>query len=328
MDLKGKTIIVAGGKGFIGMHLVERLLEEEPKKIIVVDKCVHEWQNKPQERYKSNVIFYRFPVQHVIGAVLLEFEPVDIVFNLAVNSLPHSLRFPYENFQDNVQIVQILIENLRKGMYRRLIHFSSSEVYGSAKYSPMSEDHPCEPSTPYAASKIACDYLIQSYCKVFGVDARILRPFNTYGPGQNDSTYAGVIPATIKRLMAGKPPVVFGGGYQTRDYTYVSDVVDAAVRLCQYGKTDIRGDIFNVASGVETSVNEIIGMIVWAYYEITKAEVLSTQKEPARPGDVMRHIGCAYRLEELIGFKPSVPFDVGLWKTVNWYITKGREDKQ
>jgi UDP-glucose 4-epimerase len=197
-----------------------------------------------------------------------------------------------------------------------LIHFSSSEVYGSAQYEPMCENHPIGASTPYAAAKAACDFICMSYVKTFGCNISILRPFNNYGPRQNAGSYAGVIPLTINRLMNGENPIIYGDGLQTRDYIYVEDTVRAAILLAG---SDLQGEIINVGSGHDVSikwlVSEIMKLVGW---EKTR----EIEIQPARPGDVRRHIANVLKAKDLLGFQHKVGMEEGLKKTVAWYLSK------
>jgi UDP-glucose 4-epimerase len=192
------------------------------------------------------------------------------------------------------------------------VHFSSSEVYGDAEQVPMDESHSLKPSTPYGASKIASDHLVLSYVRTFGVDASIIRPFNTYGPRQNEGSYAGVIPLTIRRILEGESPVIHGDGLQTRDYTYVTDTADAAVKI--YYAKSTRGKILNVASGKEMSVKNLISKIV----ELMNCGKPIIYAAP-RPGDVRRFIGSNALAKKLINYEPKVDFNGGLRLTIDWY---------
>jgi UDP-glucose 4-epimerase len=239
-------------------------------------------------------------------------EAIEAVFNLAVAPLPTSLERPRWTVENNVATAMVVCELLREGYYQTLIHFSSSEAYGSAQYTPMGEKHPLLPSTPYAASKIAGDHVALSYYKTFGVDVAILRPFNNFGPRQNEGAYAGVIPIVIGRALRGEPVVIYGDGEQTRDFIFVRDVADAAVRI--YEEPATRGKILNIATGHELSINRLAQMI----FEILDSEV-PIRHEACRPGDVLRHCGGIDLARRLIGFEPQVTLKEGLAETVAWY---------
>jgi UDP-glucose 4-epimerase len=176
----------------------------------------------------------------------------------------------------------------------------------------MDENHPLLPSTPYAASKIAGDHVALSYYKTFGVDVAILRPFNNFGPRQNEGAYAGVIPIVIGRALRGEPVIIYGDGEQTRDFIFVREVADAAVRI--YEEPATRGQILNIATGHELSINRLARTI----FEILDSEV-PILYEACRPGDVLRHCGGADLARRLIGFEPQVTLKEGLAETVAWY---------
>ena len=231
--------------------------------------------------------------------------------------LPASLVNPRWTVDHNVALASVPCELLRQGYYKTLIHFSSSEAYGSAQYVPMDEAHPPMPSTPYAASKVAGDQVVLSYRHTYGVDAAILRPFNNFGPRQNAGAYAGVIPIVVGRAMRGLPVIIYGDGEQTRDFIFVRDTADAAVAMYEEPKT--RGEIVNIASGVETSINTLVRELLAALGSDVPIEY-----EAWRPGDVRRHLASTERAKALIGFEPKTPLTEGLAETVEWY--RGRRD--
>src|SRR5438132_5380374 len=185
--IKGRRVVVTGGAGFIGSHLVDRLLLEDPAKILVVDDLsLGKRSNMELVTTKSEVaveIADAADLKTMTG--LLERETYHIVFNLAVVPLPASLTQPMEFIKTKLAITTTLCELQRTGHFETLVQFSSSEVYGSARYTPMDERHPLEPETPYAASKVACDMVTLSYHRTFDLDISIVRPFNNYGPRQN-----------------------------------------------------------------------------------------------------------------------------------------------
>ena len=176
----------------------------------------------------------------------------------------------------------------------------------------MDEEHPEKPHTPYAASKIASDQVAISYLKTFGLDIAIARPFNTYGPRQNELSYAGVIPLTIGRILRGEAPVVYGNGRQTRDYTYVADTVEGIVGVFGCGKT--KGRIVNIASGKEVRIIALIEKIA----RIMGYEGAIVHKPP-RAGDVLRHKGDISLAKKLFDYVPRTSLDEGLRMTVDWY---------
>lgn len=315
MSLKNKSVLVTGGAGFIGSHLVDRLIREEPERIAVVDNFFLGKESNLQEAqrdYPGLRLYHQDASDYEKMKEIMEAEGVQVVFNLAVVPLPASLTQPRWSFEQNVNVALTVCELAREDRFQTLVHFSSSEVYGTSEYAPMDEKHPLNGTTPYAASKAACDQLVFSYCRTFGMDASIIRPFNNYGPRQNEKSYAGVIPLTVKRIQRGESPVIYGDGKQTRDYLYVTDTANAAVQI--YNHNNTRNKALNIASGKEISIEALIEAIA-EYMKFEKPIV----HEEERPGDVRRHIANIYLAEDLIGFKPIVEIKEGLKRTVDWY---------
>ncbi len=320
LNFKNKSVLVVGGAGFIGSHLIDELIEEEPEKIIVVDNLfLGDLKNLENSKHKfKNLLFEDTDAtDYALMDDIFKKNNIDIVFNLAMIPLPTSLVKPSWTFENNIKITEVLCEFLRKDMFKTLGQFSSSEVYGSLLKEKIDEAHPLLPKTPYAASKAACDHLVYSYYETFGIDMFIIRPFNNYGPRQNDKSYAGVIPLTIKRIINKKQPVIYGDGNQTRDFIFVGDTAKATVK--SYKSKNTRGKIFNVGSGKEISINTIINMI---------SNLLGwkggTLFESRRPGDVDRHLADVSLAKKLIDFKPSVDLEKGMRITVDWYKNKYR----
>ena len=318
MSLKNQSVLVTGGAGFIGSHLVDRLISEEPENLVVVDNL---FLGKDENLTTAKRDFPNLKIFHTDASnpeemtEIVKNEGIDAVFNLAVIPLPASLEKPVWSFNQNCTITSTLCELARLDYYKTLIHFSSSEVYGTSVSGPMDENHPLNATTPYAASKAASDLLVLSYIRTFGIKSAIIRPFNNYGPRQNERSYAGIIPLTIKRIHETHSPIIYGNGKQTRDYLYVTDTADAALKI--YNSQNTRGKVLNIASGKEISVEYVVGKIL----EYSGSD-LKIVYESARPGDVQRHIANTYLAKDLIGFHPTINFDDGLKKTVEWYKKK------
>lgn len=316
MSLKNKSVLVTGGAGFIGSHLVDSLILEDPEKIIVIDNFFlgkNENLADAQKNYNHLKVYDQDASDYEIMKTILDAEGIDVVFDLAVIPLPASLDKPEWTFKHNLDLTLTMCELARNDLFKTLIHFSSSEAYGTSISGPMAENHPLNGTTTYAASKAAGDLLIFSYNKTFGMDASIIRPFNNYGPRQNEKSYAGVIPLTIKRILNGTAPVIHGDGKQTRDYLYVTDTANAAIEVYKHNNT--RNRVLNVASGSEISIRFLVEFIK-NYLGCNKQIVY----EAERPGDVRRHIANIFLAEDLIGFHPSVTFEEGLKNTIEWYI--------
>lgn len=307
--------MVTGGAGFIGSHLVDRLVLEGPATVVVVDNLFLGKRSNlahAASTFPSLTVHQQDASDYEAMRDILVTERVQVVFNLAVVPLPTSLVRPRWSSDMNFTTTSVVCELLREGFFETLIHFSSSEVYGTASYVPMDEQHPLAPHTPYAASKAAGDHLVDSYRHTFDIDACIVRPFNGFGPRQNENAYAGVIPTVIRRVLAGERVEIYGDGEQTRDFTYVSDIVEAAVRIYQHPTT--RGRVVNVSSGKEISVNVLVGKVL----EVLGEEV-PVMHRPDRPGDVRRHCGSPALCEQLTGFRPRRSLQEGLKESVRWY---------
>lgn len=316
MNLKNKSVLVTGGAGFIGSHLVDSLIDEEPENIVVVDSLFlgkDENLTDAKKKYPNLKIYHDDASDYENTKSIMEKEGIDVVFNLAVIPLPASLDKPAWTFRANNEITLSICELARNDVFDTLIHFSSSETYGTSVYAPMDESHPLNGTTPYAASKAASDLLVFSYCRTFGMDASIIRPFNNYGPRQNERSYAGVIPITINCILQNKAPVIYGSGKQTRDYLYVTDTANAAIKI--YKSQNTRNKVLNIASGKEVSIEYLVNYI--AQYLGCKKEIIY---EPERPGDVKRHIANIFLAKDLIGFEPTISFEDGLKRTIDWYV--------
>lgn len=315
MNLNNKSIIVTGGAGFIGSHLVDALTKCQPDKLIVLDNFFLGTLDNLSQAKKIypdlNIIDTDITDLNAVKKII-ESNSVDVVFNLAVIPLPTSLEKPEWSYDQNISMIRNLCELMRKGLFDTLIQCSSSEVYGSALYVPMDESHPQRTMTPYAASKLAADCLAISYYETFGMDVAIPRPFNNYGPRQNDKNYAGVIPLTIKRILKGESPIIYGDGTQTRDFIFVEDTVKAIIDV--YLSKATRGKTINIASGQEVSIKKLINLIM----ELMDSE-LKVKFKPPRQGDVMRHKASIMLAKKLINFKTNMNLDTGLRKTIEYF---------
>lgn len=314
------NVLVAGGAGFIGSNLVKKLVNITTGHVIIVDDLS---LKSIGGRQYGLILLNDIPknkCELIVEDVsnfskmkkIVNNKEINIVFNLAILPLPLALKKPKYVFDKNVKIASTLAELLRKEYYNTLIHFSSSEVYGSAKYVPMDENHPLEPSTAYGASKAAQDLLLLSYYMTYGVDVRIIRPFNNIGPAQNDFSYSAVVPRTIRRILDGKAPEIFGDGLQTRDFIYVEDTCEAAIRMAN--KNNLKGQVINIGSGKETRIKDLIMKI---------CELMNYKGRiiyrPPRPGDIRRHFASISKATELLQFKPRYSLEEALIRTIDFY---------
>jgi UDP-glucose 4-epimerase len=314
---KGKRCLVTGGAGFIGSHLVDRLLDLGADKVAVVDTYfIGQDKNlsSAQSRYGDRLKIYREDAGDLTAmSSILEAEKSEVVFNLATKALLYSFFNPPGAAKVNLDIAIALGELLRAGRYRRLVHLSSSEVYGTAQTVPMSEQHPLLAETSYAAGKAAADLFLASYVRMFGLDITTIRPFNNYGPRQNDGALAAIIPLTVRRIQRGEAPVVQGDGHQTRDFIYVTDTVSALLELAS--RDGLKGEVFNLGSGRETSILDIVNGIAKAMAYHGRIEFA-----PPRAADVRRHCADVGKARAVIGDFAPASLASGLEATVRWYI--------
>lgn len=312
----GKRIVVTGGAGFIGSHLVDALLAEGAAHVAVVDTFFlgkEENLDDARSLYGDRLSVLREDAGELtaMAAVMDKVKP-DLVFNLATKALLYSFFNPAGACRVNLDIAISLAELQRQGAYGRLVHFSSSEVYGSAQSVPMDENHPLLAETSYAAGKAAGDLLLVSYVNMFGADISLIRPFNNYGPRQNDGQLAAIIPLTLRKVREGGQPMIQGDGLQTRDFIYVGDTVESTLKLAL--RDDIKGQVLNLGSGRETSIKAIIDGI--------SAEIGydgGIDWQPPRAADVRRHCAGVAAATALIGPVAPTSLEDGLKQTIAWY---------
>jgi UDP-glucose 4-epimerase len=315
MEYRGRGVLVTGGAGFIGSHLVDALVTQGPRAIHVVDNLFLGREENLRQAFRDfpSLQFHRMDATD--GAALrrlIRDQRVDTVFNLATKALGYSFDDPADAFHVNTQIAGHLLEALRLKEIECLVHFSSSEVYGSAQTVPMPETHALGAHTPYAAGKAGADLMIRSYHETFGLRVLTVRPFNNYGPRQNQGLYAGVIPITMSRILRGEAPLITGTGEQTRDFIYVRDTARLAVDLAK--RDDLRGRTLNLGTGVEVAIRALVLRICdIAGYRGPLATA------PARAGDVLRHCADIAALRSVLGTVDLQPLDRGLEETWAWY---------
>lgn len=312
-SISGHEVLVTGGAGFIGSHLVDRLLAEGASKVVVIDNLfVGSEDNLADAFATGRTVFYCDDAELAssLDYIFAEHD-ISIVFNCATKALNYSFQNPANAFATNVTVALNLLELQRKGAFRTLCHFSTSEVYGTAVYEPMDEQHPRGATTTYAAGKAAADLAVESYVRMFDVDAFIVRPFNNFGPRQNHKgLLAGIIPITARRILTGGQPEIHGDGLQSRDFIYVTDTVDAVVKL--YDKLPA-GQSVNISTDNQITVSDLIGRIIAELGY--SGEIL---QGPARAADVMCHKASNAKVKAMIEYNLT-PFEQGLSQTLDFY---------
>lgn len=311
-NIKNSTILVTGGAGFIGSHLVDRLIAEGAKQVIVVDNLFVGSEENIKDAISKGVVFYKDDIEITSSLdYIFEKHDIDIVFNCATKALNYSFVNPKNAYETNVNGVLNILEHQRKGHFKTLVHFSTSEVYGTAVYEPMDEKHPINPTTTYAAGKAAADIAVNSWINMFDLDAFIVRPFNNYGPRQNYKGYlAGIIPITAYRILNGINPEIHGTGLQSRDFIYVLDTVDAIIKLYPLMH---KAQSINISTDGQISMKEVVAKIVKLMDY--KGEVLN---KPARGADVECHNASNAKIKSMIDYQLT-SFEDGLAKTIEWY---------
>ena len=312
MRLTDKRVVVTGGAGFIGSHLVDALATKCGELVVVDDLSVGKLSNIAHHTSKQNFEFVQADVRD-LESLRTVFRPGDVVFHLAVECLRVALFDPIRVHRVNATgSLNVCIAAHEKGA-ERLIYVSSSEVYGTAEAAPMDETHPLRPTTTYGADKAAGELTSLAFWRTYGFPVIVVRPFNAYGPREHvDGPSGEVIPRFVERAMNGQRPIIFGDGTQTRDFTWV---IDTARGILEAGQCDeLIGQEVNIARGHEVSINEIARLVTFA----TGQSDLEPEYHPAREGDVMRHLAGTSKAKELFGFEALVGIEPGIRQYVRW----------
>lgn len=312
--LDGARAIVTGGAGFIGSHLVDELLRlPQVREVLVLDNFVNGTrQNLEQAGADARLKVIDGDIRD--GALLERvLGPQDVIFHLACLGVRHSIHSPMENHEVNAEGTLRLLQAARQAGTRRFIHVSSSEVFGTAQYVPMGEDHPTLPETVYGGSKLAGEAYARAYFRTYEMPVVVARPFNTYGPRSHYEGDSGeIIPRSIVKALAGQPPIIFGDGMQTRDFMHVSDTVRGLVALARCDAAV--GRTVNFGTGREVSMRTVCELISAAVGEGMQPRYL-----PARPGDVGRLCVDSTLFQQLLGFAPSTALEDGITDLVQWF---------
>ena len=309
-----KLFLVTGGAGFIGSHLTARLLADGDCVRVLDNFSSGSTDNLPSaappdadlEVIRGDVRDLRTVERAARGAAA-------IFHQAAMRSVPRSVADPLGANENNVTGTLHVFEAARRAGVRRVIYASSSSVYGDRPELPKQEDQPPAPISPYAVSKLAAEQYGRVWHRLYGVETVGLRYFNVFGPRQDPaSEYAAVIPKFILWALRGEPLEIHGDGLQSRDFTYIDNVVDANLRASV--APDVGGEVFNVGCGGRTSLQEIVARL-----ETILGRPLERQYTPSRTGDVPHTLADVSRARRLLGYTPRVDFEEGLARTIEYF---------
>ena len=298
--LKGSSVLVTGGSGFIGSLLVNRLLREGCKQVSVFDKYIRSgrFQSDDKLRIVQGGITDFETLQRIMSGV-------DYVFHLAVLPLGACIENPRACLETNVNGTFNVLEASKEAQVKKIAFSSASSVYGDTEQT-MDESHPLNAKTMYGASKLSGEYFFRAFYDMYNLDYVILRYMNVYGPGQE----GGLIANVLKRIKQGLPPVIFGDGSQSFDFVYVDDVISANLLAME---SDVTNETFNIGGDEEVTVKEV----VLALLELTGSD-LKPEFKPDEMVPMQRRVGSSQKARKLLGYRPMIRFKDGLKKVVDF----------
>jgi UDP-glucose 4-epimerase len=309
-------ILVSGGAGFIGSHIVDRLISEDFEVTVIDNLQTGHLKNIKRDQSRRKLHFIRGDIRD-FNLVRKAVKDVDAVFHeAALVDVALSIENPVLTNEVNVTgTLNILKASSDLGV-KRLIYASSAAVYGSTLRPQKREDGTLNPTSPYGVSKLAAENYVRLFSNLYDMETVSLRYFNVYGPRQSfniRSAYGGIIALCVNRLLRNTPPIIYGDGEQTRDFVYVQDVVEA--NMLALNTKDAVGETFNVGSGTSTTINQIAELLK----KITNKENLHNIYSDPRPGDIRHGYADISKAKKLLGYNPQFSIKEGLTELVNWY---------
>ena len=298
-----KKVVVTGGAGFIGLHLIKELTQRDYSILVIDDLSTGKQENIAPLLKNPDVKFVKSGINDLPLLQKL-FKDIDYVFHLvAIANIQHSIEAPQKTHDVNATGTLNVLIAARDNKVKKVINASSCAVYGDAPGLPKKEDMPKKPLSPYAVAKLAAEEYCQVFDIVYGLPTVSLRFFNIYGPGQDaDAAYAAAIPKFIKMAQAGQPLEIYGDGKATRDYVYIKDAVDAFILVAESGATGI----YNIGGGKSVTVNELAKLI----NKLTGNKAAPVY-HPARPGDILHSRGDISKAKNF-GYQPKYSLESGL----------------
>ncbi len=321
MDLTGKRILVIGGAGLIGSHVVEELLKTGVSEVIVFDdfsRGTRENLDQALQDPRVSIFPYGGDVLHtdILDAAM---QNVDGVVHLAALWLLHCHEFPQSAFDTNIRGTFNVLESCRKHAVDKLVYSSSASVYGDAVEEPMTEDHPYNNWTFYGATKIAGEHMLKAYHKRYGLDGIGLRYMNVYGPRQDyKGAYIAVMMKILDKIDRGEQPIVHGDGSQSFDFVHVRDVARANVCALQ---ADCPFGFFNVGRGIKTSIRELAELLL----RLKGRQDLGIDFQPASTSFVTNRVGSTEAAREQLGFEWTIDLEDGMRSLIEWRDTHKAE---
>jgi nucleoside-diphosphate-sugar epimerase len=305
------SYLVTGGAGFIGSNLVDELLRRGH--VVRVLDNVFTGRLENLEGARNRIEFFEADICH-LEAIRPHFAGVDYVLHLAaLPSVPRSVADPLSATKVNIEGTLNVLLAARDSGVKRVVFAASSAAYGDNPKLPRVESHEPRPLSPYALTKVAGEYYCQIFTHLYGLEAVALRYFNIFGPRQNPhSQYTGVLSKFITAYIKGTTPVIFGDGEQSRDFTYIDNVVDATLRACT--APDAPGRVINVGVGGRFTLNQTITLLNQIF-----GKQVAPRYDPPRSGDVLHSQADISLARQVLGYEPKVPYEQGLRKTVDWY---------
>ena len=304
--MQSLRILVTGGAGFIGSHLVDRLMKEDYEVVVLdnfsagkAENIQHHLDSQSFDLVKGDIRNSE-DVRKAVG-------DADVVFHLAaIVNVPLSIEDPLLVNDVNVRGTLNLLEASVKEDIQRFIYVSSCAVYGEARYLPINEEHPIMPLSPYGISKFTAEHHCKIFHKIHDLKTVCLRFFNVYGPRQSEGPYSGVITQFVNRLKRGKPPIVYGDGEQTRDFVYVEDVVEASMLVlrCQH----CAGEVINIGAGKPTTINELSKVLMKMFRELS----VKPEYAPLRAGDIRDSYADIGKAGRVLGYRPRIRLEGGI----------------